>query len=110
MGWWRALSLVILFMIVSACGTQQKLNGISTEGLTYDGTNIYYMGELAAVLKATEIGYDDNKIVRELTYEIVDAKFNPQGLSILKLLHEKQPHYDIEVEVQAIKVLGVNQR
>jgi len=104
MGWWRALSLVILFMIVTARGAQQKLNGISTEGLIYEGTDIYYKGELAAALEATEIVYDDNKIVGELTYEIVDPKFNPQGLCILKLLHEKQQHYDIEVEMYAIRV------
>lgn len=104
MGWWRALSLVVIFMVVSACGTQQNLKGISTQGLTYEGTNVYYKGELAAVLKATEIGYDDGKVVREMTYEIVDEKFNPYGLSILKLLHDKQPNYDIEVEVSAIRV------
>ena len=109
MGWWRALSVVLLFMIVSACGSSQELN-VSVDGLTYDGTNVFYKGKLAAVLKSNELGYDDGKLVREITYELTDAKFNPQGLAILKFLHEKQPQYEIEVEVSAIKVHGASKK
>ena len=106
MGWRRALQVVFLAMIVSACGTKQRLSKIDTKGFTYQGTDVYYEGTLVAVLKSTELGYDDNKIVREMTYEITDIKYQDKALSLVKFLHDMQPDYDVEVEVCATKVVG----
>ena len=107
MGWGRTLSVVFVLIIVSACGTKQRLSKIDTKGFTYQGSDVYYEGALVATLKAVELGYDDNKIVREMTYEITSAKYNDKGLALVKFLHDMQPDYDIEVEIVATKVHGV---
>lgn len=106
MGWRRALQVVFLTMIVSACGTKQRLSKINTKGFTYQGTEVYYEGALVAVLKSTELGYDDDKIFREITYEITNIKYQDKALSLVKFLHDTQPEYDVEVEVCATKVIS----
>jgi|TARA_R110000803_G_scaffold37254_2_gene80253 hypothetical protein len=93
-------------MIVSACGTEQRLSKIDTKGFTCQGADVFYKGRLVAVLKSTELGYDDGKIVREMTYEITDVKYQDKALSLVKYLHDIQPNYDVEVEVCATKVIG----
>jgi hypothetical protein len=106
MGWRRALQVVFLTMIVSACGTKPRLSKIDTNGFTYQGTDVYFEGTLIAVLKSNEIGHDNNKIVREITYEIVEIKHQDKALSLVKFLHDLQPEYDVQVEVCATKVIA----
>lgn len=82
---------------MSSCN---PLKDISTEGLTYDGTDVYYKGEICATYSAIEIALDNNKVVREVTYLITKPKFNPQALSIIKLINQKNPNLEVEVELR----------
>ena len=69
--------IILLFaLVLSSCN---PLKDISTEGLTYDGTDIYYKGEICATYSAIEIALDNNKVVREVTYLITQPKFNAQA-------------------------------
>jgi len=92
------LSLVV-GIITTSCAVN-PLNGVDTYGLTYDGTNVYYNDELCAELSAIEVAYDDGKIVREATFVLVDSKYNDRALSIIKLVKEKQPSLEVEVELK----------
>ena len=90
--------IVLLFaLVLSSCN---PLKDISTEGLTYDGTDVYYKGEICATYSAIEIALDNNKVVREVTYLITEPKFNPQALSIIKLISQKNPNLEVEVELR----------
>lgn len=90
--------IILLFaLVLSSCN---PLKDISTEGLTYDGTDIYYKGEICATYSAIEIALDNNKVVREVTYLITQPKFNAQALSIIKLISQKNPNLEVEVELK----------
>jgi hypothetical protein len=90
--------IVLLFaLVLSSCN---PLKDISTEGLTYDGTDVYYKGEICATYSAIEIALDNNKVVREVTYLITQPKFNAQALSIIKLISQKNPNLEVEVELK----------
>lgn len=92
------LSLVV-GLITTSCSIN-PLSGVDTYGLTYDGTNVYFHEELCAELSALEIAYDDGKIVKEATFVLVDSKYNDQALSIIKLVKEKRPSLEVEVELK----------
>ena len=86
-------------LLVTSCAID-PLKGVDTYGLTYDGTNVYFHEELCAELSALEIAYDGGKIVKEATFVLVDSKYNDQALSIIKLVKEKRPSLEVEVELK----------
>ena len=92
-------NLILLSLLVTSCAID-PLKGVDTYGLTYDGTNVYFQEELCAELSALEIAYDDGKIVKEATFVLVDSKYNDQALSIIKLVKEKRPSLEVEVELK----------
>ena len=92
------LSLVV-GVITTSCAVN-PLDDVDTYGLTYDGTNVYFNDEVCAELSAVEVAYDDGKIVREATFVLVDSKYNDRALSIIKLVKEKQPSLEVEVELK----------
>ena len=75
------------------------LRDINTEGLTYDGTDVYYEGNLCAELSAIEIAYDDGKIVKEATFVLVDQKYNEHAIAIIKFIRQRNPSMEVEVEI-----------
>ena len=96
--------LASLFLLWVAIGLQActptVLRRTSIEGLSYKGTDIYYQNELCARMTALEIAYDHGKIVRECTFVIVDQKFDAYALGIIKLMREKKPDWEVEVELK----------
>ena len=92
-------NLILLSLLVTSCAID-PLKGVDTYGLTYDGTNVYFQEELCAELSALEIAYDGGKIVKEATFVLVDSKYNDQAISIIKLVKEKRPSLEVEVELK----------
>ena len=98
----KLIFVTILGIIVTSCGVSNKnlLKNVSTEGLSYQGTDIYYQGELCAQMGALEVAYDDGKVVREVTYIVTDEKFNDHAMAILKYIRERKPSWEVEVELK----------
>ena len=92
-------------LFLSSCSTLSLVN-VSTEDFSYQGTDIYYKGELCAQMGALEVAYDDGKVVREVTYIVTDEKFNEVAMGILKYVRERRPSWEVEVELKkAVKSL-----
>lgn len=98
------LILITLLFSLTSCSksylTQKRFDYISTEGLEYKGTHIYYKGELCATMTAIELSYDGGEIVKEVTFVITGAQFNEQALPIIKLVRSKSPSMEVEVELK----------
>ena len=92
----KNLILLFLFLLTVGCS---PLANISTQGLTYDGTDVYYNGELCAKFSAIELAYDNGKIVRDATFLIVSSDYNEQALAIIKLVSSKNPKLEVEVQL-----------
>ena len=92
----KNLILLFLFLLTVGCS---PLANISPQGLTYDGTDVYYNGELCAKFSAIELAYDNGKIVREATFLIVSSDYNEQALAIIKLVSSKNPKLEVEVQL-----------
>ena len=91
--------LSFMSLLVASCAVN-PLKDVDTNGLTYDGTNVYYVEELCAELSAVEVAFDDGKIVREATFVLVDSKYNDQAISIIKLVKDIRPSLEVEVELK----------
>ena len=92
-------------LFLSSCAVT-PLTNVSTEDFSYQGTDIYYKGELCAQMGALEVAYDDGKVVREVTYIVTDEKFNEVAMGILKYVRERRPSWEVEVELKkAVKSL-----
>lgn len=92
-------NIIAALIIMSSCS---PLRSLSTDGLTYEGTDIYYNGELAATLGAVEVAYDNKKIVYEATFILTSEKFNPKAINIIKFAsdYHKNKNWEIEVELK----------
>jgi hypothetical protein len=89
-------TILLLTLFSFACS---PLLNVSTQGLSYDGTEVFYKGELCAKFSAMELAYDNKKIVREATFIIVNPKYNDKALPILKLVTSKNPKIEVEVQL-----------
>jgi len=94
------LVVCVFFTLTTISCKVHPLKHVKTDGLTYDGTDIYYNGELCATLSAIEVAYDNGKIVREATFVLTSSKFNEMALPIIKLVQEKRPSIEVEVELK----------
>jgi len=93
------MMLILFFLFLTSCAVN-PLRDVDTSGLTYDGTDVYYNGELCAELSAVELAYDNGKIVREATFVLVDSKFNERAISIIKFVQSRKSEYEVEVELK----------
>lgn len=88
---------ILLLVLLCGCSPLKKYK---TEGLTYQGANIFYKGELCARVTAVEIAYDNRKIVQEVTYIIDDPKYNHLAKSIIAYVSKLRPSWEVEVELK----------
>lgn len=94
--------ILILFLLfsINSCGVERQLSNISTDGISHEGTDIYYKGEMMATMSSLEIALDGKKIVREVTFIIQDEKFDHLAIPIIKYVKTKRPYWEIEVELK----------
>ena len=100
----KNIFIPLILLVLSSCSSINKLSGVSTEGFSYRGTDLYYKDELCAKMSAIEIAYDGGKIVREATFIVQDEKFDHLAINIIKYMREKQSTWEIEVELKRPQV------
>ena len=99
-----SILLVSLLLSCNAYKYNRALGSYKMDGITYDGTSIYYNGELAAELGSVEVAYDNGKIVYEVTFILTSARFNELAIPIIKLAsqHYKDKNWEVEVELKNV--------
>lgn len=90
--------LIMLFALVllTSCS---ELRHVSSDGLKYENGNIYYKGDVIAKLSGVEVAYDNRKLVTEVTFKLTSAEYNHFAYGIIKLITDKNPKWEVEVEV-----------
>jgi tyrosine-protein phosphatase YwqE len=73
-------------------------------GFTIAGNVVSYQGTPMAQLEGVELALDNNKMVREMTFSLMENADMSKVANMIAFLHEKHPDYEIEVEIDVEKV------
>jgi hypothetical protein len=90
----KRIGFLLLVLLVS-CSSYKKS---SMTGLSYEGPNIYYKGEMCARLSAIEMALDNGKLVKEATYSIEDPKFNHLAVPIISYIRKQKRGWEVEID------------
>lgn len=92
----KLITLFAIFAITSC----SELRHISSEGLTYENGNVYYKNVVVAKLSGVEVAYDNRKLVTEATFKLTSSEYNYLAYKIIKLVTERNPRWEVEVEIE----------
>lgn len=95
----KKILLTFLMSIIISC-SPSVLKNVSVEGLSYIGTDIYYNNVMIAKLESIEYAYDNDKLVREITYTIVDEEYNHLAVNIIKFCLDRNTGWEVEVQIK----------
>ena len=88
--------MLLALVLLTSCS---ELRHVSSDGLKYDNGNIYYKGDVIAKLSGVEVAYDNRKLVTEVTFKLTSSEYNHLAYGIIKLITDKNPKWEVEVEV-----------
>jgi len=92
----KKLIMLSALVLLTSCS---ELRHVSSDGLKYENGNIYYKGDVIAKLSGVEVAYDNRKLVTEVTFKLTSAEYNHLAYGIIKLITNKNPKWEVEVEV-----------
>jgi hypothetical protein len=75
------------------------LKEFDTTGFTIAGNTVSYNNVPMAELEGLEFAYDNRKLVKELTFTVLETANNNKINNLIAFLHAKHPDYEIEVEI-----------
>lgn len=87
---------VLALLSFSSCSVTKN---IDTTGFTISGNIVSYNGKQMAELKGVEFALDNNKFVKELTFELLHGEDNDKVRNLIAFLHNHFKEYEIEVEI-----------
>jgi hypothetical protein len=90
--------LFFLFTVV-ALTSCKVLKEYDTTGFTISGNTVSYNNVPMAKLEGLEFAYDNRKLVKELTFKVLETADNTKINNLIAFLHSKHPEYEIEVEI-----------
>ncbi len=88
--------MLLALVLLTSCS---ELRHVSSDGLKYENGNIYYKGDVIAKLSGVEVAYDNRKLVTEVTFKLTSSEYNHLAYGIIKLITDKNPKWEVEVEV-----------
>ena len=97
------IKYIVAALLFTSCNVSSKvLEKYNNDNFSYVGRKITYEDEVVAKLKAIELSYDGGKLVYEATFEIMNSKYNPYAINVIKIarMHPKMKDWDIEVELK----------
>lgn len=92
----KLILFALLVVTMTSCST---LRNYSTEGFVINENTVNYKGTPMAHLSGIEFALDNNKIVKEMTFKLLDTEYNDKILNLIAFLHAKYAEYEIEVEI-----------
>lgn len=92
----KALFYLSLLLIATSCSV---LKDFPTDGFTIQGNVVSYNGEKMAELTALEFALDDNKLVREMSFTLLNNSNNDKVNNLIAFLHKQHPNFEIEINI-----------
>jgi len=92
----KKLLFLISIIALTSCNVLKEFD---TTGFTIQGNTVSYNNVPMAELEGLEFAYDNRKLVKELTFKVLETADNNKINNLIAFLHEKHPEYEIEVEI-----------
>ena len=92
----KKLLFIALAIALTSCSVFRNFD---TTGYTTEGNTVFYNGVPMAKLVGVEFAYDDKKLVKELTFTLLEGDFNDKIVNLLAYLNDRYAEYEIEVEI-----------
>ena len=92
----KFIFLIAASLTLAACNT---LRDLDTEGFTSTQNIIYYKGEKVAELSNIEYSLDNKKIVKELTFKLVNQNHGDKVRNLIYYISQKHPGWEIEIDL-----------
>ena len=67
------IALILSFAFLASCSVLKEYD---TTGFTIEGNIVYYNNNPMAELRAVEFAYDDRKLIKELTFSLLNGNNN----------------------------------
>ncbi len=99
------MRLIYLLLLSSALVSCSALRNLDTTGFSIIDNTVYFNNVPTAQLEGVELSLDNNKLVREMTFSLMEGSDMGIVTNMIAFLHEKHPDYEIEVEVD-LKMVG----
>jgi hypothetical protein len=92
----KKLLFIALTVALTSCSVFRNFD---TTGYTTEGNTVFYNGVPMAKLVGVEFAYDDKKLVKELTFSLLEGDYNDKIVNLLAYLNDRYAEYEIEVEI-----------
>jgi hypothetical protein len=92
----KKLLFIALSIALTSCSVFRNFD---TTGYTTEGNTVLYNGVPMAKLVGVEFAYDDKKLVKELTFTLLDGDYNDKIVNLLAYLNGRYAEYEIEIEI-----------
>lgn len=101
----KKLLFIALSIALTSCSVFRNFDHT---GYTTEGNSVLYHGVPVAKLVGVEFAYDDKKLVKELTFTLLDGDHNDRIVNLLAYLNSRYAEYEIEVEIPIEKYKGLD--
>ncbi len=100
----KKLFFLSLVFFICSCSA---VRNIDTSGFSIEGNTVLLNGSPTAQLEGVEYALDNRKLVKELTFSLMENADMSKITNMIAFLHKKHPDYEIEVEVDIKKIGGL---
>lgn len=83
-------------IVMTSCNVLKEYD---TTGFSIAGNTVSFNNVPMAELVGLEFALDNKKLVKELTFKVLEGSNNDKINNLIAFLHAKHPEYEIEVEI-----------
>ena len=92
----KYLIAITTSLIFASCG---NIKPLPTDGWSTKGNYVLYQNDTVAELRATELSIDNNKWVREMTFQLTSMKHADRAKELLWYVHTIHPKCEVELDL-----------
>jgi len=90
--------LILLYLLSLGLFSCNVLKNVDVEGFTSNDNTIFFKGEKMAVLSNIEYSLDNKKLVKEMTFKLVNQDHGDKVKNLIAYINKKHPGWEVEID------------
>jgi uncharacterized protein YcfL len=96
----KRLFIILALLLTVGCKSTHGFQYIEDK-LTYANEMFYHNGEVVAKLASIEVLFNEQEEIRhKITFVLTNEAQNDHAIEIIKIMHEKNSNWEIEVKLK----------